>query len=183
MLLISRYLTREVFGTLIAVTLVLLLIFISNQLVRYLSYAASGKIAANILLQLMGFSLPSLLALLLPLGLYLGIVLAYGRLYADNEMRVMQIGGFTTQKLVWVTSLFALGITLLVSVLMLWINPFIAAKRDQLIAKNATMDAIFETLLPEKALKSSFCKSCASINSWVRAYFLINTSFLSLTRL
>lgn len=148
MLLISRYLTREVFATLIAVTLVLLLIFLSNQLVRYLSYAASGKIAASILLQLMGFSIPALLALLLPLGLYLGIILAYGRFYAENEMRVMQIGGFTTQHLFLVTGLFALGITIIVSVLMLWINPSIAEQRDQLIAKNSAMDAIFETLLP-----------------------------------
>lgn len=147
-MILTRYLTREVASTLFAVTLVLLLIFLSNQLVRYLSYAASGKIAANILLQLMGFSVPLLLALLLPLGLYLGIVLAYGRLYADNEMRMMQIGGFSTQKLIKVTSVFALFISFIVLILMLWINPLIIAKRELLLSKSGSMEAIFDTLLP-----------------------------------
>lgn len=147
-MIIARYLTREVASTLLGVTLVLLLIFLSNQLVRYLSYAASGKIAANILLQLMGLAIPSLLALLLPLGLYLGIVLAYGRLYADNEMRAMQTAGFSTRKLVWITSCFALVVSGVVLILMLWVNPLIAGVRDRLIAKNTSIDAIFETLLP-----------------------------------
>ena len=87
--IISRYLLKEVLASLLAVTIVLLLIFLSNQLVRYLSYAASGKIAAHLVVQLMGFEIPYLLALLLPLGLYLGIILAFGRLYADSEMAVL----------------------------------------------------------------------------------------------
>ena len=70
-MIIFRYLTKEAFGTLLGVTLVLLLIFLSNELVRYLSYAASGKIPANILLRLMGYEIPYLLSLILPLGLYL----------------------------------------------------------------------------------------------------------------
>ncbi|HLB57258.1 MAG TPA: LPS export ABC transporter permease LptF [Gammaproteobacteria bacterium] len=154
-MIISRYLTKEVFGTLIAVTFILLLIFLSNQLVRYLSYAASGKIAASILLQLMGFMIPYLLALLLPLGLYLGIILAYGRLYADNEMRVMQIGGFSTAHLLKITIAIAIAITLVVLVLMLWVNPLIAREREQLIAQHSATDAFLETLLPGRFQQSS----------------------------
>src|SRR4051812_29662838 len=115
-MIISRYLIKEVFYALLAVTLVLLLVFLSNQLVRYLGYAASGKVAANVLLQILGFEASFLLALLLPLGLYLGIISTYGRLYADNELRIMQASGFSTQKLAQITGIFAVAVMAIVMV-------------------------------------------------------------------
>ena len=64
-MIISRYLLKEICHALVAVTLVLLLIFLSNQLVRFLGYAASGKIPVNVVIQVMGFEISFLLALLL----------------------------------------------------------------------------------------------------------------------
>lgn len=141
-MIISRYLIKEVLDTLLAVTAVLLLIVLSNQLVRYLSYAASGKIGTNILLQLLGFETPPLIAILLPLGFYLGIMLAYGRLYADNEMSVLNACGFSTRRLLSVTSLFAVLVTLTVVALTLWLNPIVAAKKQRVMAQ----DNIINTL-------------------------------------
>ena len=89
-MIISRYLIKEIFNALFSVSFVMLLIFLSNQLIRYLKYAANGKIAASAVMQLMGLEIPYLLVLLLPLGLFLGILLAFARLYAENDMRVMQ---------------------------------------------------------------------------------------------
>ena len=147
-MIISRYLTKEIAGALFGVTLVLLLVFLSNQLVRYLSYAASGKIAPNILLQLMGFAIPSLLALLLPLGLFLGIILAYGRMYADSEMRVLQACGLSISRLLAITSGIVVSVSVLVLVLMVWINPWIAHQKDKLIAQSLTTENILDTLTP-----------------------------------
>jgi lipopolysaccharide export system permease protein len=141
-LIISRYLTKEVMASLLGVTVVLLLIFLSNQLVRYLSYAASGKIAANLVMQLMGFEIPYLLALLLPLGLYLGIILAYGRLYADSEMAVLNACGFGPRKLLSITGTLAIIIAAIVMVLMLWVNPIIAEKRNKGIAQHNMLDTL-----------------------------------------
>lgn len=147
-MIIFRYLTKEIFQALFAVTFVLLLIFLSNQLVRYLSYAASGKIPASILLQLMGLEIPYLLAVLLPLGLYLGILLVYGRMYAENELRVMQAYGLSTKKLVKITGIFALFVMMIVVGLTFWVNPFIASQKDQLIAKGLSTQNLFDTLMP-----------------------------------
>jgi lipopolysaccharide export system permease protein len=147
-LIISRYLSKEITGALFAVTFVFLLVFLSNWLVRYLSYAASGKLAANILLQLMGFEIPYLLALLLPLGLYLGIVLAYGRLYADNEMRVLQACGLSTKRLITMTSGVVLVVMAVVLVLMLWVNPWIANVKGKLIAHSVASENVLDTLMP-----------------------------------
>ena len=78
-MIIARYLTREIAQALLTVTLILVLAFTSQQLVRYLNYAAIGKIPTNVLLELVSFEVPYLTALLLPLGLYLGILLSYFR--------------------------------------------------------------------------------------------------------
>jgi lipopolysaccharide export system permease protein len=140
--IISRYLLKEVCASLLAVTLVLLLIFLSNQLVRYLSYAASGKIGAQLVMQLMGFEIPYLLALLLPLGLYLGIILAYGRLYADSEMAVLNACGVGLQHLVKATTLLAVAIAAIVLILVFWINPVIAQDKARGIAQNNILDTL-----------------------------------------
>ncbi len=141
-MIISRYLIIEVLDTLLAVTAVLLLILLSNSLVRYLTYAAHGKVASNILLQLLGFETPYLLSLLLPLGLYIGIILAYGRLCADHEMSVLRACGLGMQRLIGITSLLAISITIIVAVLMLWINPLLAAKREQVIAQDNVINLL-----------------------------------------
>ncbi|HEX4045695.1 MAG TPA: LPS export ABC transporter permease LptF [Gammaproteobacteria bacterium] len=147
-MIISRYLTREVARTLLAVTLILLLAVLCQQIVRYLNYVATGKIATDVLLQLISFEIPYLLALLLPLGLYLGILLAYGRLYADNEMAILQMCGFGSAKLMRVT----MGVTVIVCaailVLMLWINPWLSAKRQQVMESDEATLHLIRTLIP-----------------------------------
>ncbi len=147
-MIISRYLIKEVCYALLAVTLVLLLVFLSNQLVRFLSYAASGKIAANVLLQVMGFEISFLLALLLPLGLYLAIIATYGRLYADNELSVMQSSGFSTQRLMCLTALFASVVMLVVMVLTLWINPSVAKVKENLVSQGVASGNVINNLVP-----------------------------------
>ncbi len=161
-MIISRYLIKEVFTTLLAVTFVLLLIFISQTLVRYLSYAASGKIAANILFQIIGFEIPNLLALLLPLGLFLGVILVYGRLYADNELRVMHACGLSLRQLIKITATLAVAVTVIVGVLMWWVNPTIAADKQKVLTSGSA-DNLLDTLMPGRFQVSSDGKRVAYV--------------------
>jgi lipopolysaccharide export system permease protein len=154
-MIIFRYLTKEVLNTLLAVTFILLLIFLSKELVRYLGYAAQGKIGANILFQIMGLEIPYLLALLLPLGLYLGIVLAYGRMYADSEMRVLHACGFSVQRLMSITSVLAMIVAAIVFGLSLWLNPWIASHKDKIIAHSLSTDNVLNNLMPGRFQVSS----------------------------
>ena len=147
-MILSRYLTREVLGSLLAVTFILLLIFLSNQLVRYLSYAAVGKLSPNILFQLLGFEIPYLLSLLLPLGLYLGIILAYGRLHAENEMSVMQACGLSQGRLVLITSYLTLFVTLVILALTFWVNPSIAVNKERVLTEAMSVENVLANLMP-----------------------------------
>lgn len=146
-MIVYRYLIKEVFQALLVVTFILLLIFLSQQLVHYMSYAVSGKIAPQALLQITGFLVPWLLGFLLPLALYFAILLTFGRLYADNELRVLHASGFSMIRLFGITAVLAVSIALIVMILMFWINPFIAANRQEIIA-NQSIDSLISTVLP-----------------------------------
>lgn len=147
-MIIQRYLSREVAQTTLVVIAVLLLAFLSQQLVRYMNYVAVGKIATNVLLQLVSFEIPYLLALLLPLALYLGILLTYGRLYTDNEMAIMLMSGFNERRVLRLTGLMALVVSGIILVLMLWVNPWVSAERQQLMESDEATLHLIQTLIP-----------------------------------
>ena len=88
-MIIFRYLCRELFSHLLAITVVLLMILITNQFVHYLKGAASGEITMTAVIQMVSLQVPLLLGYLLPLALYLSILIAYGRLHVDHEMVVL----------------------------------------------------------------------------------------------
>ena len=47
----------------------------------------------------MAYRIPGFIELILPLGLFLGILLAYGRLYLDSEITVLNACGISEKKL------------------------------------------------------------------------------------
>lgn len=147
-MIITRYLTREVINAMMAVTGVLLLTFLCQQVVRYLNYAAMGKVPTNVLLQLISYEVPYLLALLLPLGFYIGIILAYGRLYSDNEMAILHMNGYGPKRVTKLSINIAFGVAAFVLFLMLWINPWISLRQQQIRqGEGATLNLI-QTLIP-----------------------------------
>lgn len=145
-MIIFRYLLKEVYGTLLACTAVLLLILVSNQFIHYLTQAASGVIPLRTVMQMMSLQIPLLLPILLPLGLYLGILIGYGRLYADREMTVLSACGFSKAQLIRMTLIFAALVGVVIGVLTLWVQPLVENyKRDVIIeaASTSPMERIF----------------------------------------
>lgn len=146
-MLIFRYLAKEIFITLASLTVILLLIFMSNQFMRYLSRAASGNIPAVLIMKLMMLELPTLLSLLLPLGFYAAILIAYGRLYAESEMTVLQACGYGPQQLLKHTLFLALIVASLLLIIMLWASPFIALEREKLL-RTSGIQTLIKTIVP-----------------------------------
>jgi len=83
---LGRYVLREVVTTWLVVTAVLLVILLANQLVGVLERAAANQYPQGVVLELIILGALQNLSLLLPVGLLLGVVLAFGRLYHDSEM-------------------------------------------------------------------------------------------------
>lgn len=148
-MLIFRYLAKEVFVTLFALTSILLLIFMSNQFVRYLAKAASGKIPVAFILKLLALELPMYMGLLMPLGFYMALLLAYGRLYADSEMTVLHACGYGPPRLLKHSLVMASGVAAIVLVILLWVNPAIAVERTKLL-RSTGIQVLIQALEPGK---------------------------------
>lgn len=102
-MILFRYLVSEMLKTIVAVTLTLLVIIMSGRFVKYLGQVASGDFAPDVLLLVMLYRLPNFLEVVLPLGLFIGILLSYGRLYVDSEMTVMSACGMSRRRLLTYT--------------------------------------------------------------------------------
>lgn len=146
-MVISKYLAKEVYASLSVVTAVLLLIFLSQQFIRYLTRAAAGKISGAVVLKIMSMQIPYLLGLLLPIGLFLGILLAYGRLYVDNEMTVLSACGFSKSQLVKITILHSVLIMLIVGFITLFITPYLRVYQAKLMMSSPA-ETLLQTLTP-----------------------------------
>lgn len=146
-MIIFRYLAKEVFITLIALIAILMLIFLSNQFVQYLNRAAAGSIPGVIVMKLMMLEMPNLMGLLLPLGFYVAILLAYGRLYAESEMTVLLASGYGPHQLLKHTFIMAGLVTSLVGVLIIWGGPLIAVERAKLL-KTTGIQTLIQTIMP-----------------------------------
>src|SRR6267142_4915165 len=83
---LGRYVLREVVTAWLVVTGVLLVILLANQVVGVLERAAANQYPQGVVLELIGLGALQNLSLLIPVGLLLGVVLAFGRMYHDSEM-------------------------------------------------------------------------------------------------
>lgn len=134
-MIIFRYLAKEVLISMIAVTTVLLLIILSGRFISYLSIAAAGEIPMEAVFYYLLFRLPGFLELILPLGLFLGILLAYGRLYLESEMVVLQATGMSQKRLTMYTLGPALISALLVASMSLFLSPYGANQTEIMLQK------------------------------------------------
>jgi len=87
--ILDRYIFREIAMTWLGVTMVLLLILLTNQFARVLGDVAKGKLPKNAAFDVIGLSAVQYLTVLVPIGLFLATMLALGRLYRDSELPAM----------------------------------------------------------------------------------------------
>ena len=110
-MIISRYLLREMVTALIAVTAVLYVIYVSNRFIRLLADAEGGSLPGDVVVQLLALKSLSNLVTLLPLALFFAVLIAFGRLYKDNEMLALAACGVGSGRLLrtvlWASFAFA----------------------------------------------------------------------------
>jgi len=146
-LIVFRYLSREVLVTLSAVSAVLLVIIMSGRFIKYMAQAAQGVLDPSVLFLIMGYRMPGFLQLILPLGLFLGILLAYGRLYLDSEMTVLSATGMSNRRLLG----YSMAPAAIVAVIVAWLSLGLAPQGVAEVAKIFNQqDAMteFDTLVP-----------------------------------
>lgn len=146
-MIIYRYLSRELFVTTVAVSVVLVMILVIGRGIKYLAQAAAGRISGEVILLVMTYRLPSFLELILPLAMFLAILLAYGRMYLDNEMTVLEACGVSQRNLLGFTALPAICMAGLVGLLSLVVGPWGADKAHVLLQEQKNKSGL-EVLSP-----------------------------------
>lgn len=122
-MIITRYLTRQILQATFALTFILLVVAVLGRLLKYLAQASQGELDPGVLFLLMSYRLPDFLQLILPIALLLGILLAYGRLYAESEMTVLVACGVGSRRLLRITLLSAGLVSLATAFLALYLTP------------------------------------------------------------
>lgn len=134
-MIVFRYLIREVLKSQVAVLSVLLAIFVSQQFVRILADASDGDFPSSIVLKLIGLNLPELASLILPLSLFLGILLAHGRMYSENEMVIFHSVGISEWYVARVMLLVALFNCAFTAFLSLYVTPWADEQKNVVLEK------------------------------------------------
>ncbi len=142
---IQRYVLREVIQTWLAVTGVLVAILVSNQLSRVLGQAAANDYGRHVVLDLIALGAIMNLSVIVPVGLLLAIVLAFGRLYHDSEMAALLACGFAPARLLAPLFCFAAVIALGLGWLAFVQVPR-ADRQAQLLRQSALKEAQFGQL-------------------------------------
>lgn len=131
----------------LAVSGILLLVFMSGRFIKYLAEAAAGELAGDVLFQIMAFRFPGFLELILPLGFFIGILLAYGRMYLESEMTVLFACGVSEKQLLGKTLIACLPVMLTVGAMSLYVSPW-GMKQVEQIFNEQRQATEFELLAP-----------------------------------
>lgn len=143
--LFDRYVLREVAAAWVAVTGVLLVILVSNQVARVLGQAAAGQVPREVVTALIGLSSIQNLTVLVPIGTLLAVVLGLGRLYHESEMAAVRACGRGPVSLYRPVMLLAGVVAVLLAWLTLDLAPA-ASAHAQAIRREALRNAQFGQL-------------------------------------
>jgi lipopolysaccharide export system permease protein len=133
--ILQRYLLREMTLDFLGVTVVAAAVMLVNTIGEVLARAAELQYQKTFVMELIGLSAAQNVALLLPVGLLLGLVLAFGRLYHDSEMAAAQASGVGMGRVSAAVWLLAVPVAVLGVWLNFYLGPRAAMAEENLRAK------------------------------------------------
>lgn len=128
--ILSRYVFRAVLRQVVLVSTVLLLIVVVLQFTRMLARAAAEHFPTDLLWMIVAWGAAQNVAVIVPIGLSLGIVLSLGKLCEDHEIAAMEACGAGGPR-IWTPIVLLVVFTAgLLAWLTLVYNPHAAAQAD-----------------------------------------------------
>ena len=146
-MIVDRYLARETAKPFVLTALFLVGVFIAYSLTRFLTEANDGLLDGSAVLVLTGLKALIALEVLLPIALYIGLIVALGRLYSDWEMIGLRAGGFSENRILVPVVGMAAAVAILVAAASLWVRPW-AYQSLYTLEADAQANAELEDLPP-----------------------------------
>jgi len=176
-MLIDRYLLREVSLPFIGVSSALLLIFLTYSITAFLAKASGGLLNPGEIAHLTFLKSVIALEVLLPMGLYLGVIIGLGRLYSDSEIYALQAAGIGEGRLLRPILLFAIAMAILISLLSTVVRPWAYGEAYELRAVSAASSELDrfkpgQFYVDDKAGRTVFIQSMSDDRRQLRGIFV-----------
>ncbi|WP_040430192.1 LPS export ABC transporter permease LptF [Chitiniphilus shinanonensis] len=130
-MLFRKSLIHEMSWVALAVFIVVLLLVMTTQIVRFLGQAAVGSLASGAVWAMMGFTSIRYLPTLLSLMLFAAVLSVMMRLWRDNEMVIWFASGRSVRSFIGPVLEFSVPIVLLIALLSLFVSPWAMKKGDE----------------------------------------------------
>lgn len=148
-MILRHYLTRQVLITTALVLGFLVVMLLGGRLIRYFGMAADGGLQVSVLFRLIGYNLPYFLELILPLSFFIGLMLVFGRVYADSEMAVINAAGISRGQLGRYLVPVVLVMVLFEAGLSLWAKPW-GVRSAENIWQDQKLLEVFDLVKPKQ---------------------------------
>ena len=146
-MIIFRYLLAEVFKSQLAVFVILMTIILSQRFVKILADASEGEVPGQLVMSIVALKLPQLAVIILPLSAFIGILVAYGRIYADSEMTVLHATGVSEWYVTRITLVLSLLLAMVAGGVTLFLSPW-ATEREYQVLEKADASAGLMSVVP-----------------------------------
>lgn len=125
---IGRYIMAEACRLMLTIVGFLIFIFTCYCAQRYLTEAANGTLALEVVLEVIFYKVLIALEMLLPVGLYVAVGVTLGQLYTDSEITAMSAAGASPLHLYKAVLWLAVPLSILVMLLSVYGRPWAYAQ-------------------------------------------------------
>ncbi|MCB1700609.1 MAG: LptF/LptG family permease [Pseudomonadales bacterium] len=133
-MIIDRHLVRQVAIPSVMVSVILSVIFVGYSLSRFLIKADAGLLNTDEVVHLTLLKVLIALEVLLPIGLFFGLMLGLGKLHSDSEIVAMQASGISEFRILRPILTLAIPLALLIAALSLYARPWAFAQSYSMLA-------------------------------------------------
>ena len=132
MKILQKYLITEITRTSITVLAVFLVILTANTMLRLIEESSIGNFPTYLLFPLIIVKITQYSIYLIPISLFLGIILSFGKFYSENEMAVINSSGISIYDITKIIARVILPAAFVVALFSLYITPSATQYRYQL---------------------------------------------------
>ncbi|WP_213981775.1 LPS export ABC transporter permease LptF [Sphingomonas sp. dw_22] len=129
---IDRYMARLIAVPLISTLLISAMLLVLDRMLRLFDFVATEGGPVSVVWRMLANLLPEYLGLGIPIGLMLGVLLAFRRLATSSELDVLRAVGMSYTRLLKVPYMYAIALTLLNFSIVGFVQPWARYNYEQL---------------------------------------------------
>jgi lipopolysaccharide export system permease protein len=126
--IIERYITRELLLPFFVVTVILIGLFVSFSVARFLTGAVSETLGTAAMFKLVGLKTIIALEVLVPIAFYVAVIHGLSRMNRDQEINVLRSVGYGDNRIIYTVFLIAVPVAVLSGSLSIYARPWAYAE-------------------------------------------------------